>query len=129
MLVRIALAALLLLAPLPLFAQTSPPNMQDRFKEGDKNRDGKLDREEFHRVVVEAFYFRDRDKNGYLVIAEMSEAAAERFRSADRNGDGRLSLQEYVNAFFKDFEAADRDGDGVLAFEEIEIYVRATGRR
>ena len=129
MLVRIALAAILLLAPLPLFAQTAPPDLGQRFKEGDKNRDGKLDREEFHRVVVEAFYFRDKDKNGYLVIAEMSDAAADRFKAHDRDGDGRLSLQEYVNAFFKDFEAADRDGDGVLAFEEIEIYVRATRRR
>jgi hypothetical protein len=124
-----ALVALLVLVPVVLVAQTAPPsNLGQVFKDSDQNRDGKLDREEFQRVLVEAFYFRDKDKNGYLVITEAGEIGANVFSGADRDGDRRLSLQEYLNALFKDFDAADRNKDGVLAYEEIEIYIRATRR-
>jgi Ca2+-binding EF-hand superfamily protein len=126
----VAFLALLLLVPLSISAQApARPDRGQIFKDADRNRDGRLDREEFHRVIVEAFYFRDKDKNGYLVITEVSEIMSpEAFRAADRNGDGRLSLEEYVNALFKDFDAADQNKDGVLTHEEIEIYVRATRR-
>jgi Ca2+-binding EF-hand superfamily protein len=118
---------LLVLAPHSPSAQ-SPPALGEVLKDSDRNRDGRLDREEFYRVIVEAFFFRDRDKDGYLVIGELTELTAEGFRAADRNGDGRLSLDEYVNALFKDFDAADRDKDGVLTYEEIQIYVRVERR-
>ena len=94
-------------------------------KEHDRNGDGKIDREEFHQAVVEAFFFRDKDKNGYLVITELSEAAPETLKSVAHKTDGRISLQEFVNALFKDFEAADTDHDGLLTAEEIEIYMRS----
>jgi len=126
----VAALALLLLVPLSLWAQA--PTQPDRgqiLRDADRNKDGKLDREEFHRVIVDAFYFRDKDKNGYLVITEVSDIMSpEVFRQADRNGDGRLSLDEYLNAVFKDFEAADTNKDGVITHEEIEIYIRATRR-
>ena len=105
-----------------------PADLGQIFKNYDRNSDRTLDREEYYRVIVEAFFFRDRDKDGYLVIAELTELSAEGFRAADRDGDGRLSLQEYVNALFKDFDSADRDKDGVLTYEEIEIYIRTTRR-
>jgi Ca2+-binding EF-hand superfamily protein len=127
MLARIALTAFLVLAPLSLSAQM-PPDLGQIFKDADRNRDGRLDREEFHRVIVEAFFFRDKDKNGYLIITELTDTDPATFRGADRDGDGRLSLQEYVNALFKDFDAADRNKDGVLVYEEVEIYIRATRR-
>ena len=126
----IAALAVLLLVPLSLSAQApTQPDRSQFLRDADRNKDGKLDREEFHRVLVDAFYFRDKDKNGYLVITEVSEVLTpEAFRQADRNGDGRLSLDEYLNALFKDFEAADTNKDGVLTHEEIEIYIRATHR-
>jgi Ca2+-binding EF-hand superfamily protein len=130
MVVRIALLAILVLVPIAVSAQAPPkPALGQIFKDADRNRDGRLDREEFHRVMVEAFYFRDKDKNGYLVITEVSDIMSpEAFRGADGNGDGRLSLEEYMNALFKDFDAADLNKDGVLTHEEIEIYIRATRR-
>jgi Ca2+-binding EF-hand superfamily protein len=130
MVARIVFLAILLLVPLSSSAQAPPrSDLGQIFKDADRNRDGRLDREEFQRVIVEAFYFRDKDKNGYLVITEVSEIMSpEAFRAADRTGDGRLSLEEYVNALFKDFDAADQNKDGVLTHEEIEIYVRATRR-
>jgi Ca2+-binding EF-hand superfamily protein len=96
------LATLALPSSLP--AQTAPPpELGQILKDADRNRDGRLDREEFHRLAVDAFFFRDGDRNGHLVIAEVRE------------------LQE-------DFRGADRDGDGVLTIEEIHIYVRAARR-
>ncbi len=107
-------------------AQTRPPlDAKAWVKEHDRNGDGKIDREEFHQAVVEAFFFRDKDKNGYLVITELSEATPETLKSVAHRADGRISLQEFVNALFKDFEAADTDHDGLLTAEEIEIYMRS----
>jgi Ca2+-binding EF-hand superfamily protein len=123
------LAVLSLMTAFSASAQApGPSDLGQIFKGHDRNTDRTLDREEFHRVIVEAFFFRDRDKDGYLVIVELTELSAEGFRAADRDGDGRLSLQEYVNALFKDFDSADRDTDGVLTYEEIEIYIRTTRR-
>ncbi len=125
----LAVLSLLIIAPFSVSAQgPGPSDLGQVFKNHDRNSDRALDREEFHRVIVEAFFFRDRDKDGYLVITELTELSADGFRDADRNGDGRLSLQEYVNALFKDFDSADRDQDGVLTYEEIEIYIRTTRR-
>ena len=127
-----AIATVALLLSIPLAASAQAPSAEELrriFKQGDRNQDGRLDREEFHRVIVEAFYFRDKNKDGYLVAVEVTELTAEGFRAADRDGDGRLSLQEYVNALFKDFDAADTDKDGVLTYQELEIYIRTAPRR
>ena len=125
----LAVLSLVVIAALSASAQgPAPSDLGEVFKNHDRNSDRTLDREEFQRVIVEAFFFRDRDKDGYLVITELTELSAEGFRAADRDGDGRLSLQEYVNALFKDFDSADRDKDGVLTYEEIEIYIRTTRR-
>jgi Ca2+-binding EF-hand superfamily protein len=130
-----ALAACLMLAilapatlrPAPASAQTGPP-LKERFVGADKNRDGKIDREEFHQAAVESFYFRDKSRKGYLLIEELKEASPEAFKAANRKRDGRLTLQEYVNALFVDFDKADTDKDGGLTFEEIEVYSRTTSR-
>ena len=127
-----ALALLLTLSiagPPDVLAQAPSAEALGRvFKEGDRNKDGRLDREEFHLVIVETFYFRDRNRDGYLIAVEVTELTAGGFRGADRDGDGRLSLQEYVNALFKDFDAADADKDGVLTYQELEIYIRTAPR-
>jgi EF-hand domain pair len=114
-----------LLADAPVIAQIGPAHdARTWVKQHDRNGDGKLDREEFHRAVVEAFFFRDKDKSGSLVIEELKEASPEALKAVRRKVDGRITLQEYVNALFKDFEAADTDHDGLLSVEEIENYIR-----
>jgi Ca2+-binding EF-hand superfamily protein len=121
----VAAATLLFLADAPVIAQMGPASdARTWVKQHDRNGDGKLDREEFHRAVVEAFFFRDKDKSGYLVIEELKEASPEALKAVRRKVDGRITLQEYVNALFKDFEAADTDHDGLLSVEEIENYMR-----
>src|SRR5215467_1423345 len=109
----------LFLASTPVMGQLGPtPDARAWVKQHDRNGDGKLDREEFHKAVVEAFFFRDKDKSGYLVIEELKEASPEALKTVRRKVDGKITLQEYVNAMFKDFEAADTDHDGLLSVEE-----------
>jgi Ca2+-binding EF-hand superfamily protein len=113
-----------------VMAQT-PPSTEEvnrAFEETDQNRDGRVDREEFHRRTVEVFYFLDVNRDGFLEITEVANIRTESFRGADRDGDGKLSLQEYLNARFKDFEAADATGDGGVTREELERYMQGTGR-
>ena len=126
----LALASLLFAGS--AMAQPPAPSSQDidrAFKETDRNGDGKIDREEFHRRAVEIFYFMDTNRDGYLVVGEIAVVPLEAFRAADRDGDGKLSLQEYLNARFKDFEAMDSNGDGVVTRDELERYVRSQPQR
>lgn len=110
-------------------ATPTPEEVDKAFRETDRNGDGRIDREEFHRRTVEVFYLLDKNRDGYLVISEVTVIPVEAFRGADKNGDGKLSLDEYVNARFKDFEMMDANGDGVVTREELERYVRSQGPR
>jgi Ca2+-binding EF-hand superfamily protein len=100
----------------------SPPELRQQFQETDRNSDGRIDREEFHRRSVELFYSLDKDRKGYLVVGDVKGLVAEDFKAANRKGDGKLTLQEFINARFTHFELADTNGDGVLTFEEIDVY-------
>ena len=111
----------------PASAQSTRP-AKERFDSGDKDHDGKLDREEFYQLAVESFYFRDKGRKGYLVVEDLKEASPQAFKAANQKSDGRLTLQEYVNALFIDFDQADRNKDGGLTFEEIETYWKSSGR-
>ena len=121
----LALAGLLVAGS--AMAQPAAPTSEDvnrAFQETDRNGDGRIDREEFHRRSVEVFYFLDRNRDGYLIIGEIAVIPAEAFRAADRDGDGKLSLQEYLNARFKDFDAMDTNRDGTISKEELDRYSR-----
>ena len=122
----LALAALLVAGS--AVAQPAPPppggDVNRAFQETDRNGDGRIDREEFHRRAVEVFYFLDVNRDGYLVVSEVTMIPLEAFRAADRDGDGKLSLQEYLNARFKDFEAMDTNRDGTISKEELDRYSR-----
>jgi Ca2+-binding EF-hand superfamily protein len=119
---------LLLLDGAALGQTGASPTPRDWVKQYDQNRDGKINREEFHQAVVEAFFFRDKTRSGYLTVTELHGASPEAVKAASRRGDERLSLPEYVNALFKDFEVADADTDGMLTAEEIDIYIRSNRR-
>ena len=118
------LAATLVAAGSAAWAQLpSPQELRQQFQETDRNGDGKVDREEFHRRSVEVFYFLDKDRKGYLVLVDLRGLTPEDFKAADRQGDGKLTLEEFLNARFRQFDLADTDGDGVLTLEEVEVYV------
>jgi Ca2+-binding EF-hand superfamily protein len=123
-LVPLALSAAVLLAGSTVWGQLpSPQELKQQFQETDRNGDGKVDREEFHRRSVELFYFFDKDRKGYLVLVDIRNLTPEHFKAADRNGDGKLTLDEFLNARFRQFDLADSNGDGVVTIEEVEVYV------
>lgn len=92
----------------------------------DKNRDARIDREEFHHRMTEVFFFADVDKDGQLTFAELiavEKVDPETFKRADRDGSGKLSLYEFMYVIHRDFEAADKNGDGVIDMQELQVLV------
>merc|ERR1719429_818178 len=80
------------------------------FDRADKDKDGKLSQEEWHRILnasgvptskeeVEDFFrSRDRDFDGYLSFEEFlgEESQLEKlFKRMDKNKDGKVSKQEF----------------------------------
>jgi Ca2+-binding EF-hand superfamily protein len=112
---------LLALTASPAFGDPKHQDPRAAFAETDENKDGRIDREEFHHRVVEIFYFGDVDKDGYLSREELIAAVAfpEDFANADTNGDGRISLYEFAKVRFATFDKVDADHDGVLSLEEV----------
>jgi Ca2+-binding EF-hand superfamily protein len=92
------------------------------FAEADKNRDGSVDREEFHVRIVEIFYSADRNKDGFLDAEELKQLAfPDDFTNNDKDADGRVSLREFLRVRFRDFDLADTDHDGQLSLEEVVV--------
>jgi Ca2+-binding EF-hand superfamily protein len=92
----------------------------------DKNRDGRIDREEFHQRMTEIFYFADVDKDGKLTFAELivvEKVDSEALKRADRDSNGNLSLYEFMYVIHRDFEAADKNIDGVIDLKELRILM------
>ena len=119
------LPALVALAAGPTFGEEAAQGHDPRaaFAESDENRDGRVDREEFHHRVVEIFFHGDRDKDGYMTPAELETAVVfpDDFRDADRDADGRISLYEFVRVRFATFDEVDGDQDGLLSVEEVVV--------
>jgi len=92
----------------------------------DKNKDGRIDREEFHQRMTEVFFFADVDKDGHLTFAELvavANADPEAIKRADRDGNQKLSLYEFMYVIHRDFDAADKNQDGVIDLQELRVLV------
>jgi len=79
------------------------------FDRADNNKDGKLTKEEWFRVL-----------NSSGVPTSMEEVE-EFFDSMDRDFDGRLSFEEFMgeeSTIEKLFKSMDKDGDGYVTKEE-----------
>ena len=101
------------------------------FAETDTNRDGQIDRAEFHARMVEIFFHGDRDKDGYMVWAELEATVAlpGDFRDADRDGDGRYSFHEFNRVRFDDYDVVDANEDGLLSLDEVVAVFERGGVR
>jgi Ca2+-binding EF-hand superfamily protein len=116
-----ALAAALLIGTgsLPAGAQTDD---RSDFAATDLNHDGLVNREEYHRRMMDVMLLADDDSDGMLTMDELPEVEPGQFRAADRNGDGMLSADEFMSSRFADFDEADQDGSGTLSPEEVGAY-------
>ena len=118
----VALAATLLVGTTLLpdaRAQTADPS---DFATTDLNGDGQIDREEYHRRMMDTMFFADANGDGMLTMDELPAADPGRFQAADRNGDGMLSSEEFTDARFEDFDTADQDGNGTLSPAEVDAW-------
>jgi Ca2+-binding EF-hand superfamily protein len=120
----IAMMGVLALAGGVLAQAPPPPDAKTWVREHDKNGDGRIDREEFHQAVIEAFFLRDVNKDGFLTVEELMVITPEAHNLLRSKPDGKMTLAEFLNALHKDFAAADANDDGLLTAEEIEIYMR-----
>jgi len=118
----LAVGCLLTLATAP---QAGAQAAKQSFPTSDLDKDGKIDRAEYQRRMVEVFYFADRNKDGVVTIEEIAaiETVDEKaFKAADRDGNGKLSVNEFVAYRVIQFDEADTNKDGVLTIEEVEAW-------
>jgi Ca2+-binding EF-hand superfamily protein len=108
-------------------AETHTPaaeNPRAAHAETDRNKDGMVDREEFHERQVDIFYTADLDKNGNLTEVEFATLDTKTtFTEMDKNKNGSVSMYEFISYRFAQFDVADTDHDGLLSVEEVEAYV------
>ena len=69
---------------------------QERFGRYDRNRDGKITRDEMLSTRVDDFRKLDKDGNNLLTFEEWAVATSDRFGGADANHDGWLSPAEFA---------------------------------
>ena len=118
----LAAGCLLALAPVHLaHAQATG----ESFSTSDLDKNGKIDRAEYQRRMVEVFYFADKNKDGVVTIEEIAviETVDEKaFKAADRDGGGKLTVNEFVAYRMIQFDEADKNKDGVLTIEEVQAW-------
>jgi Ca2+-binding EF-hand superfamily protein len=117
----VAVAATLLVGS-SLLQGAGAQTAQSDFATTDLNGDGVIDREEYHRRMMDTMLLADTNKDGMLSMDEVPDADPAAFQAADRNGDGMLSTQEFVDARFGDFDTADQDGSGTLSPAEVDAW-------
>lgn len=69
---------------------------QKRFDRLDRNRDGRITRNEMLAPRAAAFRKLDTDHNNLLSFEEWAVASSNKFKGADANGDGELTRAEFA---------------------------------
>ena len=87
----------LLAKPLPDPPEASPKSREEkRFSRADKDKDGRIEREELLGPRRKAFAKLDSDGNGSLAFEEWAARTVDKFAEADRDKTGWLTPAEYA---------------------------------
>ena len=116
-----ALGALLLVAAAGARAQQPAYDPHKAFQEADKNHDGAIEMSEFYERITDVFFIGDKNKDGKLSKEEYDAVVVTRedFVKTDKNGDGYVSESEFIATRVPLFEQADKNHDGHLSEEEV----------
>lgn len=82
-------------AGLPGGGKAKQSEEEKRFNRYDRNRDGKITRNEMLSTRVKAFQKLDTNHDNLLSFEEWAVKTSDRFREIDRNGDGIITRQEF----------------------------------
>ncbi len=82
-------------ATLPGAAKSVQSDEQKRFNRYDKNRDGRISRNEMLSTRVKAFQKLDTNHDNLLSFEEWAVKTSDRFGEMDRNGDGIITRDEF----------------------------------
>jgi hypothetical protein len=123
---RLFAAMLLSVCALPIAAQGLPSVSRQVFSDADRDGDGTVSLDEFHKDIVRSFHALDFDRDGFISQSEVQSLPNQDFvkrmtrimRRADKDADGRLSFKEVVEARMSYFDQADTNRDDRLSLEE-----------
>ena len=105
-----------------LFGVTLSIAVGDLFSTIDKNKDGKISKQEYLDAVIATFNKYDLNKDGILTKDEIKlikKIDARKFiKDVDSNKDGKISKQEFVSAAEKKFLQLDKNKDGYIDKKE-----------
>ena len=90
----------------------------DDFSKLDKNKDGKISKQEYLDAMAATFDSLDKNKDGLLTRDELKLIekieAKEFLKEADTNKDGKITRQEFMQAVKKRLNRADNNKDGYV---------------
>jgi hypothetical protein len=123
---RLFAAMLLSVCALPIAAQGLPSVSRQVFSDADRDGDGTVSLDEFHKDIVRSFHALDFDRDGFISPSEVQSLPSQEYvkqmtrmmRRADKDADGRLSFKEVVEARMSYFDQADTNRDDRLSLEE-----------
>lgn len=112
-------------AGMPGMGMPTPEEAMARFKEMDKNGDGRVAKDEFA-GPPERFAMLDRDGDGAISQTEFeaalkggaAKAGGKIFQRFDANGDGKVTRAEFPGGD-ENFKALDKNGDGAITLDEV----------
>ncbi len=114
-------------AVLEVLGSTSPSATQKAFAASDRDNDGVISLDEFHKDILKSWRALDLDHNGEITKAELESipdrgavrAMLRLLQRSDSNGDLKLSFKELVEARMAFFDEADANHDDRLSLSEV----------
>ena len=95
---RMLTPSLIAPTPMPAAPEATPKSYEEkRFSRADKDKNGRIEREELLAVRRKAFAKLDKNGNGTLSFEEWAVKTIDKFQGADKDRSGWLSATEYAS--------------------------------